>query len=232
MVNRAYRHAVATGADEALMDITPLSTAAGCAPFLIVKQLLAHCPLRTSFQGELLHWAARRQSDDADQVVRLILERCQPDINGIMYKGDPFSYELQKVTGFGTALHEVAKMGQLRRRPDSMEIMQSWHQICSNVIFIGHRHTHSTYEVDRGEVKWGGTTMISRDETTDRSIKKLGGTCVKLSEEVWHAGTGTQLNQTFYSEYRYHRAVARESARRMHGSYAVNISRCCFTSTA
>lgn len=94
------------------MDITPLSTATGCAPLPIVKQLLASCPEGTSFRGQLLHWAARRESDDAGQVVRLILEHCQPDINGVFYCDDPFSYELQKVTGLGTALHEVAKMGQ------------------------------------------------------------------------------------------------------------------------
>lgn len=94
------------------MDITPLSTAAGCAPFPIVKQLLVHCPQDTVFQGQLLHWAARRDSDDADQVVRLILERCQPDINSTLYAGDPFSYALQKATGLGTALHDVAKMGR------------------------------------------------------------------------------------------------------------------------
>lgn len=129
-VDRAHRHALATGCDESLvswflshgadpnarcqMDITPLSTAAGCAPFPIVQQLLAHCPPGTLFQGQLLHWAARRQSDDANQVVSLILERCQPDVNGVFYNDDPFSYELQKVTGLGTALHEVAKMGQPR----------------------------------------------------------------------------------------------------------------------
>ncbi|KAK3720450.1 hypothetical protein LTR37_003863 [Vermiconidia calcicola] len=118
--------AVATDPDESLiswflngadpnakceMDITLLSTAAGYAPLPIVKQLFEHCPLGTSFRGQLLHWAAGRTSDDAEDVVQLVLERCRPDLNKIQYNDEPFSYEIRKVVGLGTALHEAARRG-------------------------------------------------------------------------------------------------------------------------
>ncbi|KAM3414640.1 Caskin-2 [Cercospora zeina] len=93
------------------LDITPLSTALERAPFPIIKQLFAHCPPNTCFRGQLLHWAARRISDDAEDVVRLVLERCRPDLNKILYKDDAFSYEVRKVVGLGTALHEAARSG-------------------------------------------------------------------------------------------------------------------------
>nr|POF13268.1 ankyrin repeat and sam domain-containing protein 1a [Quercus suber] len=94
------------------MDITPLSTAVECAPMPIVKQLFAHCPSSTLFRGQLLHWAARRTSDDANDVVQLVLERCRPDLNKTWYEDDVFSYEVRKIVGIGTALHEAARVGQ------------------------------------------------------------------------------------------------------------------------
>ena len=94
------------------MDITPLSTATGCAPLPVIKQLFAHCPPSTSFGGQLLHWAARRASDDAEDVVQFLLQRCQPDVNKIMYEDDAFLYEVRKVVGLGTALHEAARTGR------------------------------------------------------------------------------------------------------------------------
>ncbi|KAF2209962.1 hypothetical protein CERZMDRAFT_10564, partial [Cercospora zeae-maydis SCOH1-5] len=93
------------------LDITPLSTAVEGAPLAIIEQLFAHCPPSTCFHGQLLHWAARRISNDAEDVVRLVLERCQPDLNKILYKDDAFSYEVRKVVGLGTALHEAARSG-------------------------------------------------------------------------------------------------------------------------
>lgn len=94
------------------MDITPLSTAVGCAPLPIIKQLFAHCSPSTSFGGQLLHWAARRASDDAENVVQFLLQHCQPDLNKILYEDDAFSYEVRKVVGLGTALHEAARTGR------------------------------------------------------------------------------------------------------------------------
>ncbi|KAK3616232.1 hypothetical protein LTR56_026093 [Elasticomyces elasticus] len=121
-------YAVATAPDESLvswflsngadpnarceMDVTPLSTAVGCAPLPIIKQLFAHCPLSTPLRGQLLHWAARRTSDDADDVAQFVLERCRPNLNKILYGDDAFSYEVRKVVGLGTALHEAARMGR------------------------------------------------------------------------------------------------------------------------
>ncbi|KAF2773795.1 ankyrin [Teratosphaeria nubilosa] len=121
-------YAIATEPDEALiswflsnganpnarceMDITPLSTAVGCAPLPVIKQLFAHCPPSTSLGGQLLHWAARRASDDAEDVVQFLLEHCQPDLNKILYEDDVFSYEVRRVVGLGTALHEAARTGR------------------------------------------------------------------------------------------------------------------------
>jgi ankyrin repeat protein len=95
------------------MDITPLSTAAGCAPLAIVKQLLDWCPPDTTFRGGLLHWAARRKPDapDAVDVVKLILDRCHTNVNHVEYEDDFFSYGCQHFVGLGTALHSAARIG-------------------------------------------------------------------------------------------------------------------------
>ncbi|CZT15072.1 uncharacterized protein RCC_00976 [Ramularia collo-cygni] len=93
------------------MDLTPLSTAVSFAPLAIVKQLFAHCPPDTFFQGQLLHWAAGRIADDAEDVVRLVLERCPPDINKIKYENDEFSFVMRRCAGLGTALHDAATSG-------------------------------------------------------------------------------------------------------------------------
>lgn len=44
--------------------------------------------------------------------MRLVLDRCRPDLNQILYKDDAFSYEVRKVVGLGTALHEAARSGR------------------------------------------------------------------------------------------------------------------------
>lgn len=51
--------------------------------------------------------------------MRLVLERCRPDLNKILYKDDAFSYEVRKVVGLGTALHEAARAG----RPSVVQIL-------------------------------------------------------------------------------------------------------------
>lgn len=81
-----------------------------CA-FANYQKLFAHCLSNICFQGQLLHWAARRASDDAEDVVRFVLERCRPDLNQILYKDDAFSYEVRKAVGLGIALHEAARTG-------------------------------------------------------------------------------------------------------------------------
>jgi ankyrin repeat protein len=96
------------------MDITPLSTAVGCAPPSIIIQMFDWCPPDTTFRGGLLHWAARRKDDDAVEVVQLVLDRCHTNVNKIEYEDDPFSYEARKVAELGTALHEAAKIGSPR----------------------------------------------------------------------------------------------------------------------
>ncbi|CZT19206.1 uncharacterized protein RCC_05052 [Ramularia collo-cygni] len=97
------------------MDITPLSTAVAEGRYSVVEQLLTHCPPTTSFRGQLLHLAAGRNiPEDYDAIFRLVLQKChQNDINAIMYQDHVFSYEVRRVVGLGTALHEAAKVGQL-----------------------------------------------------------------------------------------------------------------------
>lgn len=94
------------------MDVTPLSMGVAYAPLAIVRQLFAHCPPGTSFRGQLLNWAARRTSSDAEEVVQLVLDRCRPDLNKTQYEDDRFSYYLHRVLGLGTALHDAARSGQ------------------------------------------------------------------------------------------------------------------------
>ena len=128
VVDVAHRCAVKEAPDEALiswflsngadpnamceMDFTPLSTAVGYGPLPIVKQLFAHCPQRVRLHGYLLHWAARRQSDDAVEVVQLVLERCRPDVNEIFHGDDGYGFPMLCASGLGTALHEAAKEGR------------------------------------------------------------------------------------------------------------------------
>lgn len=99
------------------MDITPLSFAVQYAPKKIVQQLL-----ETSGQarnGQLLHHAAWRSSDDCGEICRLILERCQFNVNDIMYNDHALSFETRKVVGLGTPLHETARAG----RPETAQVL-------------------------------------------------------------------------------------------------------------
>ncbi|KAM3417822.1 hypothetical protein BST61_g6047 [Cercospora zeina] len=96
------------------MDITPLSVAVAVARYSVVEQLFTHCPATTVFRGQLLHHAAGRDvPEDCDMILRLVLRRCQLDVNAIMYQDHCFSYEVCKIVGLGTALHEAARTGRL-----------------------------------------------------------------------------------------------------------------------
>ncbi|CAK3983506.1 ankyrin repeat domain-containing 50-like [Lecanosticta acicola] len=99
--------------------LTPLSTAISVAPLAIIQQLLNHCGPDTVFQGQLLHFAARRSDSVSVQVVQLILRRCQPYFNAIMWDNQPLAYECYKITGLGTPLHEAAREG----RPEIAEAL-------------------------------------------------------------------------------------------------------------
>jgi len=75
--------------------------------------LLQSCPDTTNFKGLLLYFAARRTDDESGEVLRLVLDRCQPNVNARMFEDCPLAYECYKVTGLGTALHEAARTGRL-----------------------------------------------------------------------------------------------------------------------
>lgn len=62
--------------------------------------------------GQLLHYAIRRDQPDHLEVLQFILDK-NPDVNRVMYKNCPQSYEPQKAFGIGTPLHEAAEMGKL-----------------------------------------------------------------------------------------------------------------------
>lgn len=95
------------------LGTSPLSTAVARAPLSIVEMLLQKFPDTTNFQRQLLHFAARRTDDESGEVLRLVLDRCQPDVNAWMFEDCPLAYECYKVTGLGTALREVARTGRL-----------------------------------------------------------------------------------------------------------------------
>ncbi|KAK3703395.1 hypothetical protein LTR37_014501 [Vermiconidia calcicola] len=88
---------------------------AWCLPSLL------SCAVATDPDESLISWflsngadpnaKSGRTSDDAEDVVQLVLERCRPDLNKIQYKDEPFSYGVRKVVGLGTALHEATRRG-------------------------------------------------------------------------------------------------------------------------
>nr|POE99559.1 hypothetical protein CFP56_78039 [Quercus suber] len=76
------------------IDITPLSYAVQHAPLHIVQMLLKSTgPVRN---GQLLHHAAWRTDDDCGQVCRYILDRCDFDINEILYQNHAMSFACSK----------------------------------------------------------------------------------------------------------------------------------------
>ncbi|KAI2722497.1 hypothetical protein CBS147332_3426 [Penicillium roqueforti] len=90
-------------------DRTPLSTAFQVASFEIIQKLLEHGV--DVFQGQVLHYAARRRLDDRLQVLDFLLEKGLP-INNIMflYSDD---YYANMFDGIGTPLHYAADAGLL-----------------------------------------------------------------------------------------------------------------------
>ncbi|EME87026.1 uncharacterized protein MYCFIDRAFT_77191 [Pseudocercospora fijiensis CIRAD86] len=91
------------------LDLTPLSVAVQSAPMDVIKLLFSRGG-SISF-GQLLHYAARRDMQDQDEVVQLILDK-KPPINNVMYQGLE-CYFLQRAFGLGTPLHEAVERGKL-----------------------------------------------------------------------------------------------------------------------
>lgn len=98
-----------------MLDDTPLSTAVARASGPVVKRLLAACPAHSALGGQLLHFAAgRKEVQDHDDILNLVLDTGHFDVNEIMYSTHRFSFETRKVVGLGTPLHEAAKRGRSR----------------------------------------------------------------------------------------------------------------------
>jgi ankyrin repeat protein len=80
----------------------------------LVSRLLEHVPTdAAAARGNLLHWAARRRTDDSVEVLRLILDRGQFDLNGIEGVHSPVWFEGFRLAGLGTPLHVAAKGGNV-----------------------------------------------------------------------------------------------------------------------
>jgi len=61
--------------------------------------------------GQLLHYAVLRDTSDALEVVRKIVEKGAP-INEIKYEKEPETYIERKPFGLGTPLHRAAEFGK------------------------------------------------------------------------------------------------------------------------
>lgn len=62
--------------------------------------------------GQLLHYAVRRNLPDYLEVLALVLSK-NPPVNHVMYQEDCTSYMRQRAFGLGTPLHEAAARGRL-----------------------------------------------------------------------------------------------------------------------
>lgn len=58
----------------------------------------------------ITEWPAPASRSPA--VMQLVFQRFQPKVNDIMYHDHAFSFEVRKVVGLGTALHEAARCGR------------------------------------------------------------------------------------------------------------------------
>jgi len=91
---------------------TPLSTAVAEAPLAIAQKPLRGCHDTRPWRGQLLHFATRRTDSEGSAILHEVLGVCQPDINAHMWQDCPLGYACYRVTGIGTALHEVARTGR------------------------------------------------------------------------------------------------------------------------
>lgn len=94
-----------------LTDTTSLSIAVQWGALPVIKLLFE----RTSapYRGQLLHRAAFRTREDADEVLKLVFSRCPEDINRIINWHQPLPYAMYREGGLGTPLHNVAQQGKV-----------------------------------------------------------------------------------------------------------------------
>ena len=92
------------------LDITSLSIAVRDASFEIIQILFDHGG--SIAHGQLLHFAAIRRFPDRLDVLNYLLNEGAP-VNSLMYENDADSYEQEKFSGLGTALHSAASAGYL-----------------------------------------------------------------------------------------------------------------------
>lgn len=91
-------------------DCTPLSWAVQNASFSTIRLLFNRGG--TASKGQLLHYAAMRESADRLEVLNFVLEKGLP-INNIMYQDCLEDYYRNMYSGIGTPLHHAAGKGFL-----------------------------------------------------------------------------------------------------------------------
>lgn len=92
------------------LDITPLSIAVRDAPFETIRILFDHGG--SIEHGQLLQSAAIRDLPDRVDVLSYLLDKGAP-IDSVMYENSPDSYEQERFSGLGSALHSAAATGRL-----------------------------------------------------------------------------------------------------------------------
>lgn len=94
-----------------ILDLTPLPNAMTGASMSFIKTLFEERDADPT-KGQLLHHTVVRRSDDAQELVRFLLEKGVP-VNKIKYEDDKQSFETRESWGLGTPLHRAAELGEL-----------------------------------------------------------------------------------------------------------------------
>lgn len=89
-------------------DYTAASDPMYMAPLQMVKHILSRGV--DVKRGELLQWAIFRETPEALDVVKWLVERGAP-INKVKYEDEPEVYYERKLLGLGTPLHRAAEFG-------------------------------------------------------------------------------------------------------------------------
>lgn len=91
-------------------DYTPMSRAVYLAPLEVVDYLFSQGA--EACCGQLLQHAVLRETPDALDVVRQLVEQGAP-INEVKYEKEPAVHWERKPFGLGTPLHRAAELGKL-----------------------------------------------------------------------------------------------------------------------
>jgi ankyrin repeat protein len=153
--------------------LTPLSIAVEIARLGIVQKLFRHCASANTarYEGQLLHFAARRTDEFAIPVIRLVIDHCgREDINGLQWDGvwHQREYWHRIKGGLGTPLHEAAKVG----RPDVVKLLlkdgADW-----NLLDSSNRTPVQTAEQEDNRLVADYLRRVMRDKKNESQGSKL-----------------------------------------------------------